>query len=127
MRNCLVYGASVSVVWTVETDGDDFDFRNNVIANSRIVWIRERGGTRRYNAVGSVFADDANMAAYGAGVAGTITLTDSSFLTLQEMRLAGAGKVELVMDRSEGDHLHVRKGSAGSEVKAGLFTKRLNP
>ena len=70
MRNRLVYGASVSGVWTVETDGDDFDFRNTVIANSRSVWIRESRGTRRYNAVGSVFADDANMAAYGAGASG---------------------------------------------------------
>src|SRR5258708_21124724 len=41
MRNCLVYGAGTSGIWTVETDGDDFDFRNNVIANSRIVWMRE--------------------------------------------------------------------------------------
>jgi hypothetical protein len=121
MRNCLVYGASTSGIWTVETDGDDFDFRNNVIANSRIVWMRERGGTRRYKAVASVFTDNANMAAYGAGAAGSITLTDSTFLSLQEMRLAG--RVDLVMDRSERNYLHIRKGSAGSEVKAGLFTQ----
>jgi hypothetical protein len=119
MRNCLVYGAGVSAVWTVETDGDDFDFRNNVIANSRVAWIREWGGTRRYKAVASVFADNTNMAAYGG--AGPFTLTDSSFLTLQEMRLAG--KVDLVTNRSERDYLHIRKGSAGSEVGAGLFTK----
>ncbi len=121
MRNCLVYGASTSGIWTVETDGDDFDFRNNVIANSRIVWMRERGGTRRYKAVASVFTDNANMAAYGAGAAGSITLTESTFLSLQEMRLAG--RVDLVMDRSERNYLHIRKGSAGSEVKAGLFTQ----
>ena len=121
MRNCLVYGASTSGIWTVETDGDDFDFRNNVIANSRIVWMRERGGTRRYKAVASVFTDNANLAAYGAGAAGSITLTDSTFLSLQEMRLAG--RVDLVMDRSERNYLHIREGSAGSEVKAGLFTQ----
>jgi hypothetical protein len=34
-----------------------------------------------------------------------------------------AGRVDLVMDRSERDYLHIRKGSAGSEVGAGLFTK----
>jgi hypothetical protein len=121
MRNCLVYGASTSGIWTVETDGDDFDFRNNVIANSRIVWMREHGGTRRYKAVASVFTDNSNMAAYGAGAAGSITLTDSTFLSLQEMRLGG--RVDLVMDRSERNYLHIRKGSAGSEVKAGLFTQ----
>lgn len=120
MRNCLVYGASTSGIWTVQTDGEDFDFRNNVIANSRIAWMRERGGTRRYKAVASVFADNANMAAYGAGATGSITQTDSDFLSLQDMRLAG--KVDLVMDRGERDYLHIRKGSAGSEVGAGLFT-----
>ena len=121
MRNCLVYGASTSGIWTVQTDGDDFDFRNNVIANSRAAWVRERGGMRRYRANASVFADNANLAAYGGGAAGSFTLTDSSFLTMQEMRLAG--KVELVMDRSQRDYLHIRTGSAGSDLKAGLFTK----
>jgi hypothetical protein len=120
MRNCLVYGASGSGIWTVETDGDDFDFRNNVIANCRVAWIREQGGTRRYKAVASVFADNTNMAAYGVAT-GSYTLTDSSFLALQEMRLAG--KVDLVTSRSERDYLHIRKGSAGSEINAGLFTK----
>ena len=121
MRNCLVYGAGTSGIWTVETDGDDFDFRNNVIANSRIVWMRERDGKRRYKALASVFSDNANMAAYGAGAAGSITLTDSSFLSLQEMRLAG--RVELVMNPGERNYLHIRKGSAGSELNAGLFTQ----
>jgi hypothetical protein len=37
------------------------------------------------------------------------------------MRLAG--RVDLVMDRSERNYLHIRKGSAGSEVNAGLFTQ----
>jgi hypothetical protein len=121
MRNCLVYGAGTSGVWTVETDGDDFDFRNNVIANSRLVWIRERGATRSYKAVESLFTDNTNLAAYGAGPAGSITLTDCSFLTSQEMH--PAGKVDLVLDRSQRDYLHIRKGSAGSELDAGLFTK----
>ena len=120
MRNCLVYGASMSGIWTVQTDGDDFDFRNNVIANSRVVWMRERGGTRHYKAVSSMFAGDENLAAYGAGATGSITQTDSSFLSLQDMRLEG--KVDLVMDRGERDYLHIRKGSTGSEVGAGLFT-----
>lgn len=122
MRNCLVYGASTSAIWTVQTDGDDFDFRNNVIANSRVVWMRERGGMQRYRAVDSVFADNANMAAYGGGPGGSFTVSDSGFLSLQEMRLAG--KVDLVMDRGERDYLQIRKGSAGSEVGAGLFTAK---
>jgi hypothetical protein len=120
MRNCLVYGATVSGIWTVDTDGDDFDFRNNVIANSRVAWMREKSSTRRYKVAASLFADNANMAARG-GAAGGFTQTDSSFLTLQEMQLAG--RVDLVMDRSQRDYLHIRKGSAGSEVRAGLFTK----
>ena len=64
--------------------------------------MRERGGTRRYKAVASVFTDNANVAAYGAGAAGSITLTDSTFLNLQEMRLAG--RVDLVMATAPRDH-----------------------
>jgi hypothetical protein len=121
MRNCLVYGASVSGIWTVETDGGDFDFRNNVIANSRTAWIREQGGSRRYKAVASLFADNANMAAYGRGPVSSFVQTDTSFLTMQDMPLSG--KVDLVMDRSQRDYLHIRRGSAGYEVQAGLFSK----
>ena len=107
MRNCIVYGASMSGIWTVQTDGDDFDFRNNVIANRRVVWMRERGGTRPYKAAASVFADNANLAAYGAGAAGSVTQSDSNFLSFQETRLAG--RADLVMDRGERDYLHIRK------------------
>jgi hypothetical protein len=121
MRNCLVYGATVSGIWTVETDGDDFDFRNNVIANSRVAWIREQSGSRKYKAVASLFTDNENMAGYGAGPVGSFTQTDSTFLSMEQMRLAG--KVDLVLDRSQRDYLHIRKGSAGYEARAGLFTK----
>ncbi|MBY0506771.1 MAG: hypothetical protein K2X03_22820 [Bryobacteraceae bacterium] len=121
MTNSLVYGASVSGVWTVETDGADFVFRNNVIANSATIWMRERGSSRAYQAVNCLFAGNENVAAYGGGAAGPVTLTGSAFLTLQDMR--PAGKITLQMDQGARDYLHILKGTVGSSLHAGLFTK----
>ncbi|MCU0450929.1 MAG: hypothetical protein MUC97_14005, partial [Bernardetiaceae bacterium] len=121
MRHCLVYGAVNSGVWTVQTNGDDFEFRNNVIAHTRIAWIRERGSTRQYKVAHSLFAHNANAAAYGGGPAGSATLTDAEFLTWQDMR--AVGKIELVMNQAQRDYLHLVKGAPGSDLQAGLFTK----
>ena len=40
MRNCLIYGNHGCGIWTSGI-ANDFDFRNNVIANSRYVWISQ--------------------------------------------------------------------------------------
>ncbi|MGL4631292.1 MAG: hypothetical protein ACRCVT_08810 [Leadbetterella sp.] len=119
MRNCLVYGAENSGVWTVETNGDDFDFRNNVIANSNTVWVREKGSSRKYKAINSIFAYNENMAAYGGGATGNPVLTDSNFLILENMKQSG--KITLQMNKGERDFLHILKGTLGSNLKAGLF------
>lgn len=84
MRHCLVYQATNSGVWPVQTNGDDFDFRNNLIVNSAIVWMREQGSKRQYKAVNSLFAQNTNVAAYGAGPAGTTMLTGTDFFTSEK-------------------------------------------
>lgn len=121
MRNCLATGPARAAYGPHRRTATISIFENNVIANSRIAWMRDQGAKRHYKAVASVFAENTNMAGYGGGGTGPMTQSDSSFLTLEQMRLAG--KVDLVMDRSQRDYLHIRKGSAGSDLKAGLFTK----
>ncbi len=122
MRHCMVYQATNSGVWTVQTNGDDFDFRNNIVVNSAIVWMRELGSKRQYKAINSLFAHNANMAAFGAGPAGTTMLTGTEFLTFQDMQPATV--VELVLNQSQRDYLHLRKGSPGSDIQAGLFRNK---
>ena len=86
MRNCFVHGAYGSGVWTSEI-ADDFDFRDNVIANGNYVWTYQSGasagrdpdagtqGSRpatvpekqrvHYKVVNSLFAANKKMASSG--------------------------------------------------------------
>ena len=43
MRYSLVYGGYFCGVWTTQgTNGDEFDFHNNIIASTNTIWIREK-------------------------------------------------------------------------------------
>jgi hypothetical protein len=121
MRYCLVYGSTFSGVWTVETNSNDFDFRNNILANCQNAWIREKNSTRSYQAVNCIFTDNLNMAGYGNATATNAEITTSDFLKLIDTKTAGAVQIEL--DQSKRNFLQLAKGSFGTELMAGLFFK----
>lgn len=124
MRYSLVYGCYFSGVWTTQsTDGDYFDFHHNVIANTATVWVREKGSTRNYKASDSLFADFTNLAGYGSGPLSGSNTTSTDFLEMKNVRTTGTVTIE--KDQSKRNYLQLAEGSMGSEIKAGLFKKKL--
>ena len=121
MRNCLVYGSSFSGIWTVETDGEDFDFSNNIIANSKLAWIRERNGTRSYKLNNSIITNNNIMAGYAAGAVSGHIETKSDFMKMTNVKTEGT--IQLEMNPAKRNYLHVQSGTFGDELKAGLFSK----
>lgn len=122
MRYSLVYGCYFSGVWTTEsTNGDNFDFHNNIIANSSTVWIREKGSTRRYKASDCIFADNTNLAGYGSGPLSGNDATSTDFLEMKNVQTTGTVKIE--KDQSKRNYLQLAEGSIGWNIKAGLFKK----
>lgn len=141
MRNCFVHGAYGSGVWTSEI-ADDFDFRDNVIANGNYVWTYQSGasagrdpdaGTRgsssptapekqrvHYKVVNSLFAANKKMASSGTGANLGFKDIDSSFLELIDTRVSDQA-VEVELDETKKNFLHPVADSEAAKFGVGLF------
>jgi hypothetical protein len=143
MRNCFVHGAYGSGIWTTEI-ADDFDFRNNVIANGNYVWTYQSGasagrdpdaGARgrgaatapekqrvRYKVVDSLFAANKKMASSGTGANLGFRDIDSSFLELINTKVSDQ-PVAVELEETKKNYLHPIAETEASNIGAGLFTK----
>lgn len=122
MRHSLVYGGYFCGVWTTQgTNGDDFDFHHNIIANTSTIWIREKGSQRRYKASDCIFVNYNKLAGYGNGPLSDSDATSTDFLEMKNVKTSGTIIIE--KDRSKRNYLQLAEGSAGSELNAGLFKK----
>jgi hypothetical protein len=149
MRNCLLYGAYAGGVWTSEI-APDFDFRNNIIANSHYAWIYQSaagaaadpdagGGRRgappvstpaqprervRYKAIDSLFTNNKAMAATGTGANLGFKDIDASFIELVNSKVSPE-PLTLEMDESKRGYLHPLAGTDAARIGAGLFMKSI--
>lgn len=122
MQHSLVYGGYFCGVWTTQgTNGDDFDFHHNIIANTSTVWIREKGSTRRYKASDCIFVNYNKLAGYGSGPLSDSDATSTDFLEMKNVQTTGTVVIE--KDQSKRNYLQLAEGSIGSDLKAGLFKK----
>lgn len=122
MRHSLVYGGYFCGVWTTQgTNGDDFDFHHNIIANTSTIWIREKGSTRRYKASDCIFTNYNKLAGYGSGPLSDSDATSTDFLTMKNVQTSGDVIIE--KDQSKRNYLQLADGSVGSNLNAGLFKK----
>jgi len=122
MRHSLVYGGYFCGVWTTQgTDGDDFDFHHNIIANTSTIWIREKGSKRRYKASDCIFVNYNKLAGYGSGPLSDSDATSTDFLEMKNVQTTGTVIIE--KDQSKRNYLQLAEGSKGSELNAGLFKK----
>jgi hypothetical protein len=116
MRFCLVYGSNYSGVWTTTNTADDFEFHNNIIANSGIVWIRDNNSVHHYQIHDCILTNNMNMTGNAGG-----NSVNSEFLKMTNVQLNGTIQIE--KDQGKRNYLQLKDGSFGSDLKVGLFTK----
>jgi hypothetical protein len=140
MRNCLCDGLYGSAVWTTGI-ADEFDYRNNVVANCNYVWTyqgaasgqADAGGQRaaspaeprgrnRYEVVDSYFANNRRLTGTGTGARLEYQDIDSSFLDLIRTTVSDQ-PIVFGRDQTKRDYLHPVAGSEAAAVGAGLFTR----
>ena len=143
MTNCFVHGAYGSGVWTTEIK-DDFNFRNNVIANGNYVWTyqsralagrdRDAGargdappaepekGPVHYKVIDSLFAGNKKMASSGTGANLGFTDIDASFLELVGTKITDQ-PVAVELDETKRNYLHPVAGSDAAKIGVGVFMK----
>lgn len=141
MRNCVNEGLYGSAVWTAGV-ADDFDYRNNVVANCNYAWTHQdaasaradAGGERaaaptqprarsHYRVVDSYFANNRRLAGSGTGARLEYEDIDPSFLelvgtTVTEQRAA------FEHEQAKRSYLHPVAGSDAAATGAGLFITR---
>ena len=150
MRNCLVYGAYGCGLWTSGI-ANDFEFKNNIIANSEYAWIAQGGGAARgeagqapgggragrggatpsaapqrepvhYKLYDSLFTGNKNLTGTGGGPAINAKPSDSSFLELVNSKVSDT-RMTLEMNQNKRTYLHAVEGTAEARIGAGLFLK----
>jgi hypothetical protein len=122
MRNTLVVGSYVTGAWLCGI-GEDFDFRDNVLLGN-LCAVLFQGPVRRYRLADSFFAGNQHL--YGSGMGPPVNFKplEPSVLELPPSSRVSDSPVEIELDQSKRDYLHVVSGKPGSEIAAGLFTKR---
>jgi hypothetical protein len=146
MRNCLLYGCYQGGPWTAVL-ANDFDFRNNIVAECKNAWVqhelgavdRDAGGgvpgangrafrkdppatDGHYKIVDSLFAHNHRLAVSGTGSNLGFKDIDAGFLTFVNTQVTEE-PVTLIMDEWDRHYLHPLPGSAGAAIGAGLFMK----
>ena len=140
MRHCVNEGLYGSAVWTAGI-ADDFDYRNNVVANCNYAWTHQdassaradAGGQRaaaapararsHYRVVDSYFANNRRLTGSGTGARLEYKDIDPSFLemvrtTVTEQRAA------FEHDQAKRSYFHPVAGSPAAATGAGLFIAR---
>jgi hypothetical protein len=135
MRNCLIIGNYGCGIWTSGI-ANDFDFRNNVIANGNYIWIsqltRDRGqqvigdATNsepiHYKIYNSLFAGNLKFVGSGGGPALNFKDVEPSMLELINTKISDKS-LELEMNQTNRNWLHPIAGSEAAAIGSGLFKK----
>lgn len=143
MRNCLCYDLYGSAVWTAGI-ANDFDYRNNVVANCNYVWTSQGGGSAladagggdrqaaappaesaspiQYKVINSYFCNNRRLSASGTGARLEYQDIDPSFLELVGTKVTDQ-TIVLEHDQTKRNYLHPVVGSEAARIGAGLFVK----
>jgi hypothetical protein len=114
------YGAAVWS-WTV---AGDFKYYNNVVYNNNVFWEAGRDETRTYSIANSLVVGYNSLVNKGGGAHGYGEATDPKRLKYgDDVIIKKEGLLQIDMNQTHRNYLHVVPGTLGSEYGAGLFTK----
>lgn len=120
MRNTLAVGNYVTGAWLCGV-GEDFEFNSNVMSANKSA-VLFQGPVRRYDLAKSLFAGNESLYGSGFGPPVNFKPLEPSVLALPPSSKVTAPPVEIELDQSKRNHLHIVAGTPGSELAAGLFT-----
>jgi hypothetical protein len=120
MTNCIVYGATVSAIWTSLPD-KDFIFKNNIVTNSNYFWIKEAPDTTLYSIDSCVIVNNNNYKGDGNLAPGTFALNECNVIKEGDISLR---MINTIFEPLPIDHLHIIPNTLGYNLGAGLFKQR---
>ena len=119
----LVLNSYGGIVWTWSAT-EDFRFYNNVISNANVLWLLDKDQKYSYTIDNSVIVGYKSLANKGGGAQDFGEKADTTKLRINKnVILRKSGKLEVVEDQTNKRYLHIKQGTLGSDVGAGLFAK----
>jgi hypothetical protein len=123
MHHNLIVGSYGAAVWTWSA-AEDFKYYNNVVANTNVFWMLNKDEKNAFNLSNSMVIGYTDFVNKGGGPAGFGDKADPKKLTLgADVIIQKEGKVDIEEDLTKRNYLHLKVGSLGSNLGAGLFTK----
>ncbi|GAB3170634.1 hypothetical protein GCM10027291_22550 [Telluribacter humicola] len=123
MHHNLVVSNYGAAVWTW-SPAEDFKYYNNVVADANIFWVLNKEEKSSYNLTNSMVLGYKELVTKGGGPADFGVKADPKKLVLGENAIIRKdGKVEIEEDQTQRNYLHLKPGTAGAHLGAGLFTK----
>lgn len=123
MHHNLVIGNYGAAVWSW-TAAEDFKFYNNVVANANIFWILNQDQKVSFTLFNSMVLGYNELVNKGGGAQGFGEKGDPTKLKFgKDVVIKKEAKVEIEEDQTKRNYLHLKPGTLGSNLGAGLFTK----
>jgi len=123
MHHNLIAGNYGAAVWSWSA-AEDFKYYNNVVANANIFWVLNKDGKNSYNVSNSMILGYNELLNQGGGAKDFGDKADPTKLKLgKDVVIKKDGKVELEEDPTKRNYLHLKPGTLGANLGAGLFTK----
>jgi hypothetical protein len=121
MHHNLVIDSYGGIVWTWSAT-PDFKFYNNVISNSNVLWMLNKDEKDSFSIQNSVIVGYNSFVNKGGGPQGFGEKASDEKLKLgKDVILKKEGKLEVIEDQTSKYFLHIKAGTLGSDLGAGLF------
>ena len=123
MHHNLIVGNYGAAVWSWSA-AEDLKYYNNVVANANIFWVLNKDGKNSYNLSNSMVIGYNELLNKGGGAKGFGEKADPKKLKFgKDVEFQKDGKVEIEEDPTKRNYLHLKPGTLGANLGAGLFTK----
>lgn len=119
----LIVDSYGGAIWTWSTTSD-FKFYNNAISNSNVLWVLEKDEKESFTIENSVIVGYQSLINKGGGAQGFGEKGNQEKLNFkQDVIVQADGKLEIIEDQTSRNFLHLKPGTLGSNLGAGLFSK----
>ncbi len=123
MHHNLIVGNYGGSVWAWSV-AEDFKYYNNVVSNANIFWVLDKNEKNTFNLSNSLVLGYNELVTKGGGPLTNVEKGNANKLKFgNDVIIKKEGKVEIEEDQAKRNYLHVKPGTLGANLGAGLFTK----
>jgi hypothetical protein len=124
MHHNLIIDSYGGLVWTWAAQ-EDFKFYNNAVSNANILWILNKDEKLAYAIDNSVIVGYNNIVNEGGGPQGFGDKANPIKLRINKnVTIKQKGKLAIIEDQTNRNYLHIKPGTLGSSLGAGLFNNQ---